>query len=272
MRTYVLTWNPKRWKWSSLDADVAAVACGRQAAENTWSTGNTRSIEPGDRLFLLKLGTDPRGIMGSGVAESRPTEEPHWDEAKRASGATALRVRVRFDRLVAPDSVLEVEFLRANGLGAFHWSPQASGISMQDDLALRLGELWRAHVPAVAEGAEAQELTPGTSFREGAAQVVVVNRYERDPAARRACIARWGTACSVCGFSFEATYGERGRDYVQVHHLHPLAQAGGEVAVDPERDLRPVCANCHAMIHRGGVMLTPDELRRAMSGGRSGGS
>jgi 5-methylcytosine-specific restriction protein A len=266
MRTYVLTWNPKRWTWATLDADIVAVACGRQPSENTWSTGNTRAIEPGDRLFLLKLGVDPRGIMGSGVAASRPTEEPHWDEEKRASGATALRVGVEFDRLVAPDAVLDVEFLRENGLAAFHWSPQASGVSMPNDLAQRLEELWRAHVPSRAEGAAAEELSPGIAFLEGAAHVVVVNRYERDPAARRACIARWGTACVVCGFSFEKTYGERGRDYIHVHHLDPLARAGGEVEVDPERDLRPVCANCHAMIHRGLDMLTLEELKRSMLG------
>jgi predicted HNH restriction endonuclease len=29
----------------------------------------------------------------------------------------------------------------------------------------------------------------------------------------------------------------------------PLSEVGDEYVVDPVRDLRPVCPNCHAMIH-----------------------
>jgi 5-methylcytosine-specific restriction protein A len=35
-----------------------------------------------------------------------------------------------------------------------------------------------------------------------------------------------------------------------VHHLKSLAEIGAEYELDPVRDLRPVCPNCHAMIHR----------------------
>lgn len=60
--------------------------------------------------------------------------------------------------------------------------------------------------------------------------------------------------CQVkdCGFDFEEVYGEVGRGYAQVHHLVPLSsfdEEGGRVTLD---DLAIVCANCHAMIHRGG--------------------
>lgn len=58
-----------------------------------------------------------------------------------------------------------------------------------------------------------------------------------------------GYRCAVCGFDFYETYGEIGKDFIHIHHLKPLADLGGEkeVAVD---DLRPVCPNCHAMLHR----------------------
>lgn len=261
MRTYLLTWNPTRWEWPNLDADVAALACGRPAAENTWSTGTTRSIEPGDRFFLLKVGEHPRGIMGSGYADTRPSEGSHWDEKRRSTGATALRARVRFDRLVNPDAVLPVELLKASGLSGINWSPQASGTSVPDDLAPILEKLWDNHVPRPSEASSPDELTPGTSFMEGAATLVVVNRYERDPKAREACIRTFGTNCTICGFSFEAAYGELGRGYIQVHHRDPLARAGGERGVNPEKDLCPVCANCHAMLHRNGELLAPQELQ-----------
>jgi 5-methylcytosine-specific restriction endonuclease McrA len=60
--------------------------------------------------------------------------------------------------------------------------------------------------------------------------------------------------CEVpeCGFDFVERYGELGTDYAQVHHLLPLSKSpkqGREVKLS---DLAIVCANCHAMIHRGG--------------------
>jgi hypothetical protein len=107
------------------------------------------------------------------------------------------------------------------------------------------------------------ELVPGVKYVEGAAATVTVNRYERDPKARKACLDKHGTACVVCGFSFEARYGPLGAGFIHVHHLTPLASAEGkEGEVHPVRDLRPVCPNCHAMLHRKGALLTPDELRR----------
>jgi 5-methylcytosine-specific restriction protein A len=64
----------------------------------------------------------------------------------------------------------------------------------------------------------------------------------------------------VCGFDFEERYGPRGTGYIEVHHLVPLSKLEGATSVDPTSDLRPVCANCHAMIHRG-ELLTPEQLR-----------
>src|SRR5215470_13678233 len=56
-----------------------------------------------------------------------------------------------------------------------------------------------------------------------------VKCYERDPSARANCIAHWGLACSVCGFTFASAYGQAlGGDYIHVHHLKPLAEIGIE--------------------------------------------
>jgi hypothetical protein len=41
-----------------------------------------------------------------------------------------------------------------------------------------------------------------TVFLEGGRGAVLVNRFERDPSARMACIAHHGMRCSVCGMSF----------------------------------------------------------------------
>ena len=44
--------------------------------------------------------------------------------------------------------------------------------------------------------------------------------------------------------------GDIGEGYIHVHHLVPLAEVEDGYDVDPVEDLRPVCPNCHAIIHR----------------------
>lgn len=85
---------------------------------------------------------------------------------------------------------------------------------------------------------------------EGAVCRVSVNAYERNPEARRRCIEYYGTSCTICDFNFGALYGEVAEGYIHVHHLRPLSEIGNEYVVDPVEDLRPVCPNCHAVLHR----------------------
>lgn len=101
---------------------------------------------------------------------------------------------------------------------------------------------------------------------EGQRLTVQVSRIERDPAAREKCIQFFGVACAVCGFSFEDTYGEIGAGFIHVHHLNPLAMSEGTRRVDPKNDLRPVCPNCHEMLHRQTPPFTIEELRVRLSG------
>ncbi len=88
-------------------------------------------------------------------------------------------------------------------------------------------------------------------LREGGSKTINVNVYERSRKARDACIEKYGPICAVCGFDFERTFGELGKGFIHVHHLKNLASIGKDYVVDPESDLRPVCPNCHAMIHYG---------------------
>ena len=109
------------------------------------------------------------------------------------------------------------------------------------------------------------EVPVGTRFREGSVQRVEVNRFERDSHARAACITAHGTACSICGFRFGAVYGPDADGYIHVHHVRPLSEAGGEYVVNPVEDLRPVCPNCHAVLHMGGRCRTIEEIRQLLN-------
>lgn len=60
--------------------------------------------------------------------------------------------------------------------------------------------------------------------------------------------------CIVCTFDFLNFYGERGRDYIEIHHTHPIHEHeinGEQHAVETVlQTLAPLCSNCHRMVHR----------------------
>lgn len=101
-------------------------------------------------------------------------------------------------------------------------------------------------------------------FVEGATRLVAVNAYERNSQARAACVAHYGSICVVCGFDFQKSYGEIGEGFIHVHHLRDLAGIGTEYEVDPIADLRPVCPNCHAMLHVESPAMSIETLKAIM--------
>ena len=109
-----------------------------------------------------------------------------------------------------------------------------------------------------------EELPNLPTLKEGAKKQITVNAYERDPTAKPRCIKRWGCTCVVCGFDFGVVYGELGKGFIHVHHLTKVASIGQEYELNPEEDLRPVCPNCHSMLHRKKDVISIEELRSTL--------
>ena len=104
-------------------------------------------------------------------------------------------------------------------------------------------------------------VTAAELIYEGERLEVTLTLYERDPRARKLCLAHYGERCSVCDLSFEKRYGPVGKGFMHLHHLEALASAGASIVIDPVRNLRPVCPNCHVMLHRNIPPLTIEVLR-----------
>ena len=98
-------------------------------------------------------------------------------------------------------------------------------------------------------------------FREGSVRQIFINAYERNTKAREKCIKIYGLVCVCCGFDFHKAYGELGYGFIHVHHTKPLSEIKSGYMVSPEKDLRPVCPNCHAMIHRRKPPFTIEEIK-----------
>jgi 5-methylcytosine-specific restriction protein A len=126
-----------------------------------------------------------------------------------------------------------------------------------NDLANML-QLYEALITAVTsleantiqEGDEPPEL-----HYEDATQFRMHKRIERNAKLSNRVKQLRGYTCEVCETNFELRYGDIGKNYIEAHHLKPLASLKGKkVAMDPEKDFAVLCANCHRMIHRSGCI------------------
>ncbi len=127
----------------------------------------------------------------------------------------------------------------------------------------------RASVEQANEAALAK-LPPAEAYigEEGGVIVRLHKRYERDPKLvrekRKAAKAQGQMSCEVCGFDFQASYGELGEGYIEVHHTNPVyaLKPGSKISLE---ELALLCANCHRMAHRKRLPLTLAQLRNALA-------
>jgi len=107
---------------------------------------------------------------------------------------------------------------------------------------------------------EAEKTEDGYGI-EGGSRDYYGKRYERNARNRLLAIQEHGLSCKACEFNFETVYGERGKDFIEVHHVKPLNTLTKAMKINPKTDLIPLCSNCHRMIHRRkDKILTLNEL------------
>lgn len=104
-----------------------------------------------------------------------------------------------------------------------------------------------------------------TQLHEGAKVQAYVNRYERNPVARRKCLEYHGTTCVICEFDFGKVYGPVGNGFIHVHHIVPLSDTGSTYEVNFVNDLKPVCPNCHAILHQKNPPFSIAEVKQMIS-------
>ena len=106
-------------------------------------------------------------------------------------------------------------------------------------------------------------------YWEGAKREILQSTYERNPEARKKCLEAYGYGCSVCELEFKKYYGDSAGTYIHVHHLTPVSVRGRAYKVDPLKDLRPVCPNCHAMLHRQNPPFEIEEMKSRIANAKT---
>jgi len=141
---FLLTWNAAKWPWIDLAETAVRVGSGERVVDR-WNCSRTTSIAVGDRVFILKQGAEPRGIMASGWVNTAVFQDLHWDESKAAQGQFSNYILFEYDALLDPArvAILERDYLKnAPGLSQFHWDTRSSGNRIGTAVLQQLEEAW----------------------------------------------------------------------------------------------------------------------------------
>ena len=225
----------------------------RKAKGGNWDTG----IVEVAGIFLIFANVGTKGRTGHNYSNRWEGDCLRWYH-KNGSHLGWQSVQ----RLLEARPIVHI-FWRISNEGPFDYAGIAKATEIADTSPVEI--LWSFDPESISESLiqSPEQVTKG-EYREGAVREVLVNVYERDRVARKACVAYYGLACSVCGLRFEERYGPLGAGFIHVHHVVPLSEIGSKHQVDPIEDLRPVCPNCHAMLHRRRPPLSIEELRAAL--------
>ena len=256
----LLTWNPGKWP-TDVEEREHYVARSKSDFGESWSVSNRKKIPEGTPAFLLAQGKY-RGIVAGGRTTGEVFDGRHWLDGRKK----ANYVMVEFSEWIPLIDNLPTPFLE-DSVPTVNWKPQNSGQILEDREVVSIDSLWTQHLDSLGIGYVRQPEEPDASegFPEGTFKQVPVNRYERNRRARQRAIEIHGLDCKGCGFNFQTTYGKLGKDYIEVHHVVPISQIKVGYEVNPETDLVPLCANCHAMVHREKPPLKPEVLRKRLN-------
>lgn len=240
------------------------------------ASNQLQRVEPGDLVWIVSYENGRLILMGKILVEvvtdqktaarllgARPSELWQADWHALARRGTAVRVRTDLD--ITPQATrLRFEGASPRLPARFSHHHLRSMRTLTADSSALLEALWSesgSAAPGVGEHVD-EEL----AAYEGKLRPLVVQHRLREQKLRRKklemVLSEHGALrCEVpgCGFDFSEAYGDVGQGYAHVHHQRPLSARAGE-ELTTLRELVVVCANCHAMIHRGGACRELKEL------------
>ena len=134
-KAWLLLWNPSKWNWKDYEEWCERTKKGEKYT-NAWTSISKQPLK-GDEVFLIKLGDSaPKGIIAHGYVISEVTYQVEGDNSNY--------VDVEFDRIqnYKKDLILLQEDLRNKFEVKHKWSPQPSGIEIDETILPELKEMW----------------------------------------------------------------------------------------------------------------------------------
>lgn len=134
-KTYLLTWNPNNFSEGG-DSGVTSGEVTR------WSC-HSQQPKIGDRVYLIRLGVEPKGIVASGTVTRESFADTDWrDPSKTKRYIELLPDDTRPTPAAGMLLMSALEQLKAQANVRFKWSAQSSGVEIPLVLAQRLHAAW----------------------------------------------------------------------------------------------------------------------------------
>ena len=142
-KVWLISYNKDKWHWEGFAEKCEGTKRGQTYIESWACTSKIPQI--GDEVFLIKLGEQPRGLIGHGTVVSESYEKEHYDSEKAAKGKKENAIDVSFDRLIdyEKDEIISQDELNSR-CPEQHWSPQNSGIEIKSEVLDTLYSLWQS--------------------------------------------------------------------------------------------------------------------------------
>ncbi|WP_205680513.1 HNH endonuclease [Bradyrhizobium sp. LVM 105] len=180
-----------------------------------WRIASHQSAQIGDRVYLFKQGSDPRGVFGIGEIIERPRlqiDSADLDEVPRH------RAMIRFDRLVDPsrEFLIKLDAIQ-DILPDTLVTTQSSGVGVPENVALELEKRLLAFITALPSISNEQADDPGfdpdsiKDERERALRAIRLRRGQ--PAFRAALLDAYDRRCAITGCAVE--------DVLEAAHITP---------------------------------------------------
>lgn len=110
--------------------------------ESRWNTGMRRQgMTPGDHGLFIKVGREPRGLVGACEITSEIYVGPHWNPEARS--LEAGYVDIAMSAVVGLDDPVTLDELRTIGPHVT-WTPRQSGTRIPDEVG---AEIWHILFP-----------------------------------------------------------------------------------------------------------------------------
>lgn len=225
-------------------------------------------------LFIIS--ENPRIPTGVLIQELNQMLKPTGEDAEILKGRSDTKFSQIVRNLVSHEKLKNLGFAtysrgesRQSG-GVFHITEKGQvyldeNIEIVDKLLLHgfpydsVVETMRKIEVGKSTGKQLELIDENIEIQEGRKRKTQSTTYERSTAVRKAAVEYYRRedghiVCAICDFNFYEVYGDRGKDFIEIHHETPLYETNGEERTvflsEAVKNVKPVCSNCHRIIHR----------------------
>jgi putative restriction endonuclease len=189
------------------------------SATPLWRIASHKTARIGDRIYLFKQGSDPRGIFGVGEIIELPRLQMDPTDIDKGP---RHRAKIKFDALVDPGRAFLLDYRTVqNIVPETLITAQASGSRVPDDVALELERSLSpllAVLPPISSGeADDPEFDPDSVHDERERAIRSIRLRRGQPAFRAALMEAYGRRCAITGCAVE--------DVLEAAHITPYLGA-----------------------------------------------